>query len=288
MKRNFARHTLAVVLTALPVFAAATAQSQEATYNPANISHWRAQRYITVVVNHESFYLAYSAMVAGALIQPASLTFTPETVEMDADVKGFWNPKSHSGRHVVIELKTLEAVSASCTRNWCAFKSESGRALAPPLGQIHILPGPKDAPGDRDHGAKLFAAALNRLRVFVADTNSPLRDFSQRAAAWRAQNPRPPLPDDIRALRLLAEDAVKQKQPAEALNYYEMALEKYPTWPEAWFNAALIAGEMGYYGDAVEHMQSYLELVPDAPDAQAARDQIGMWQYKAGQQTQGK
>ena len=30
-------------------------------------------------------------------------------------------------------------------------------------------------------------------------------------------------------------------------------------------------------------MQAYLELMPDAADAQAARDQIAMWQYKAKQ-----
>jgi hypothetical protein len=32
-------------------------------------------------------------------------------------------------------------------------------------------------------------------------------------------------------------------------------------------------------------MQSYLELVPDATDAQSARDQIDLWRYKAGQST---
>jgi hypothetical protein len=37
------------------------------------------------------------------------------------------------------------------------------------------------------------------------------------------------------------------------------------------------------YGNAVLHMQRYLELVPDAPDAQAARDQIVIWQSKIKQ-----
>jgi hypothetical protein len=32
-------------------------------------------------------------------------------------------------------------------------------------------------------------------------------------------------------------------------------------------------------------MQNYLELLPNAPDAHAARDQITIWQYKAGQQS---
>jgi hypothetical protein len=54
-------------------------------------------------------------------------------------------------------------------------------------------------------------------------------------------------------------------------------------WPQGWFNAAVVAASLGYYADAAEHMQSYLELMPDAPDAQSARDQIAMWQYKAKQ-----
>jgi hypothetical protein len=57
----------------------------------------------------------------------------------------------------------------------------------------------------------------------------------------------------------------------------------YPTWPEGNFNAALIAGELGFYADAIEHMQAYLELVPSAADAEAARDKIVIWQVKAKQ-----
>jgi regulator of sirC expression with transglutaminase-like and TPR domain len=82
----------------------------------------------------------------------------------------------------------------------------------------------------------------------------------------------------------LAEDAVKNNKPVEALNDYEIGLQSCPTWPEGHFNAALIAAELGDFANAVEHMQSYLELVPNAPDAQAARDQITIWQHKAGQQ----
>ena len=39
----------------------------------------------------------------------------------------------------------------------------------------------------------------------------------------------------------------------------------------------------GDYTDAVEHMQNYLELLPNATDAQSARDQIDLWKFKAGQ-----
>jgi regulator of sirC expression with transglutaminase-like and TPR domain len=42
---------------------------------------------------------------------------------------------------------------------------------------------------------------------------------------------------------------------------------------------------LGDYTDAVEDMQSYLELVPNAADAQSARDQVDLWQLKAKERT---
>ena len=68
------------------------------------------------------------------------------------------------------------------------------------------------------------------------------------------------------------------------MNDYEIGLQFSPTWPEGHFNAALIAAELNDFADAVDHMQSYLELVPNAADAQAAHDQLTIWQHKAGQQ----
>jgi tetratricopeptide (TPR) repeat protein len=78
----------------------------------------------------------------------------------------------------------------------------------------------------------------------------------------------------------LAENAVKEKKLDDALEHYELGLDSCYTWPQGHFNAALIAAEIGFYEQAVEHMQSYLELVPDAPDAEAARDQIVIWRDK--------
>jgi len=83
--------------------------------------------------------------------------------------------------------------------------------------------------------------------------------------------------------RLLAEDAIKQKKPEEALNHYEIGLQAYATWPQGWFNAAMIAAELEYYTEAVDYIKAYLELVPDATDAQAARDQVTIWQNRAKQ-----
>ena len=81
---------------------------------------------------------------------------------------------------------------------------------------------------------------------------------------------------------IMAEEAIKDKKPELALIFYEKGLEAVPTWPEGWFNAGFIDGELGFYDDAIDHMQNYLVLLPNAPDAQAVRDKIAVWKYKAG------
>jgi tetratricopeptide (TPR) repeat protein len=134
-----------------------------------------------------------------------------------------------------------------------------------------------------EHSAERFAAALNALMRSPLTLSFNADAFHKQAAAWRALATKPPLPDDVRVQRLLAEDALKNRKPGDALKCYEAGLSLYPTWPQGWFNAAIVASELGYYADAVAHMQNYLELVPDANDAQSARDQITIWQYKAKQ-----
>lgn len=136
---------------------------------------------------------------------------------------------------------------------------------------------------DRER-ASAYAQAFNRLVEYASDANEATRAFDQRAAAWRALATKPPIPEDVRVQQLMAEDALKQNQPLAALHYFEKGLELYPTWPEGNFNAALIAGQIGDYSAAVEHIQAYLALVPDAADAQAARDKLLVWKAKASGQ----
>ncbi len=122
---------------------------------------------------------------------------------------------------------------------------------------------------------------LTSLHIYSLMPTKPYEDFHQQAVAWRALAEKPALPDAARVYRLMAEDAIKNKKPEAALSYYEQALETFPTWPEGWFNAALLAGELGFNNDAAGNMQNYLELTPDVKDAQVSRDQIDIWRFKA-------
>jgi len=108
------------------------------------------------------------------------------------------------------------------------------------------------------------------------------KDFNRKAAEWRAATVKPPLPENVRQHKVLAENAIQEKDFAKAIDEYDAGLDAFPTWPEGQFNTALLCGEVGDYDEAIEHMHNYLELVPDAADAQAARDKIVVWRDKLG------
>jgi tetratricopeptide (TPR) repeat protein len=247
---------------------------------------WQARRTLTISPKNEN--------VAGGIYRP--IRFSPDSFEYDYsyESKGKWLSET-----IRVDLVTAPVVKAKCG-NSCKITDESGKSnpknINPGLGRFLANlqwcdTGAKDQhlwvttcqSADCQHAAESFAAAFNVLRAFAIDTNSPLRNFAQRAAAWRALATKPPIPEEVNVQRLMAEDAIKENKPDEALNYYEDGIELYPTWPEGNFNAALIAAEQKYYADAIEHMQAYLELVPNAADAQAAHEKILIWQVKSKQ-----
>ena len=143
---------------------------------------------------------------------------------------------------------------------------------------------------DSESDAKDFSKALYALKQYAikerakqASEASSFADFLEKARAWRTLRVKPDLPEDVRRYRLLAEDAFQNKEIEKAADYYEQGLEIEPLWPQGQYNAALLYGEIKDYGDAVSHMKRYLELAPDASDAQMARDQLIIWQSKMKQ-----
>jgi tetratricopeptide (TPR) repeat protein len=133
--------------------------------------------------------------------------------------------------------------------------------------------------------AQAFADALNRLSANARseqtlDDDPMWRNFSEKVIAWRALSVKPPLSEEVRTHRVLAENAFREKNLYSAIDEYEAGLVLNPTWPEGHFNAALLCAELGFYDDAIQHMRAYVELVPDAPDTQSVLDQITIWQSK--------
>jgi tetratricopeptide (TPR) repeat protein len=128
--------------------------------------------------------------------------------------------------------------------------------------------------------AALANAELINRRVLSRSTAVEMAILNQKLAAWRTAGARVDLPEEAVRHRVLAEAAFQEKDFGKAASAYEEALVVYPTWPEGQFNAALMLGELHRYADAVVHMKAYLELTPDAPDAQKATQQIWIWEDK--------
>ncbi len=130
-----------------------------------------------------------------------------------------------------------------------------------------------------------FANAVNAIKYYssgsdVADDVPIFAKFQEEARVWRALPVKPALSEAARRFKILAEDAIQNKNFEEAVDYYEQGLAVSPLWPEGQFNAALLYGDLQIYGQAVLHMKRYLELSPDAQDAQAARGQVIIWKEK--------
>lgn len=81
--------------------------------------------------------------------------------------------------------------------------------------------------------------------------------------------------------RLLAEDALKNKDLNAAVKFYEDGIAASPTWDQGWYNAALVYAEMQDYFNAAVCMKQYVILAPAAPDGRAAKDSIILWEAKA-------
>ena len=259
--------------------------AQAPPHQPSQMTLWQARR-----------------AMAAALGIPG-IRFSPDGFEYDVSYKS--KGQTLLGT-VKIDLATPPALVAKCNSRWCTLKDEAGRdpgrslpknsptksflyrswsdpgsGKAAPILCLLCSNAPYTCSADCVNQAETFVLAFNTLHAFAVDANAPLRTFTQRAASWRALATKPPIPEEVRAQRLVAEDSFKANKPDEALAHYENGIELYPTWPEGNFNAALIAGDLGYYDAAMEHMQAYLELVPEAADAQAARDKLLIWQTKA-------
>jgi len=131
--------------------------------------------------------------------------------------------------------------------------------------------------------AQSFVDAFNRL-VYAAhhhEDEQVFAAFSAAAKAWRENPIKPPLSPEADRHRILAENAIQEKNLNSAIEHYESALEVQPMWPAGWFNLALIYAEQSNYADATDRMKHYLKLAPDAPDAKDARTQMIIWEDKA-------
>lgn len=123
-----------------------------------------------------------------------------------------------------------------------------------------------------------FAPGTALYNKISAQQTSQQKSFAEVAKHYVELAVKPDLPEAARKFQVQAEAAFHRKDFEMADTRYRDALEIAPWWPEGHFNRALILGETGKYKSAIEEMNKYLLLVPDAPDARAANDKIYEWE----------
>ena len=251
---------------------------EEAAVQTGSMTVWQARRAIitglTTVMSKMEFTWGAGYKVN---VHPESIRVSAASIDCTADVSTWgFNTKPDPHTEVCgIDLKSIGTLGVKRYRRQYQLTRESGAGF-------ELMGNLAWATPDE---AQAFADAVNRLRSAARGKDMEMNgavgpDFQQQAAAWRALPTKPAISEEVRRHRLLAENAVKEKQFDVAIEEYEAGLAINPLWPEGHFNAALLSGELGYHSMAIQHMQAYLDLVPDASDAQGARDQIVIWQAK--------
>lgn len=66
----------------------------------------------------------------------------------------------------------------------------------------------------------------------------------------------------------------------DAVKEFQKAIELDPRWPDPYYNLGMVQNKMERYDDALKNLKSYLQLAPNAKDAQEAKQIINKIEYK--------
>jgi tetratricopeptide (TPR) repeat protein len=124
----------------------------------------------------------------------------------------------------------------------------------------------------------IAALASAQPGAYAAQLDVANNKFKSIAVQYRMEQIKPALPTDAQRYATQANDAFSNHRVSDAILLYDKALDTSPWWPTGHYNLALLLGSKREYADAIDEMNKYLELVPDAPDAQKAKQHIWVWQ----------
>lgn len=97
-------------------------------------------------------------------------------------------------------------------------------------------------------------------------------------STYRALPVKPSVSEETRRLLVQAETLAKTDNAAGAIEKLSEVTQNAPWLPVARYNMAMAQAMNGDYGAAVNSMNIYLELAPDAPDGRQAKDKIYEWE----------
>ena len=130
----------------------------------------------------------------------------------------------------------------------------------------------------------LRVLVLEARRHVDAELATRYQKFLGLCGTYLSSKTTAPVPEEARQHQLLSQDAASRGDNDRALDESDKAVDAAPCWAQARYQAAQLEAQVGYYPIAVQNLKKYLLLYPDAPNAQAARDQILIWNGRMGVQ----
>ena len=268
---NIPLHSFAALLMiALPLLGVGCADTTQLVDRPLKRMTVREARIALVdSLNHKRYWQSVR-----------EVRFTRKEVRFKVDNTHYEHPRPLDFSVTFADLGTI-SIHEHAVGGFFRVESDGKRVLPSERGEWEDT-------FESQQAARAFADALLVLKkaATIRDAGAEEADFAAFSAAvkgWLAADPKPPMSDEARSCKALAEDMFKRKDFEAALDAFVEGLGKHPMWPEGHYNAALLAAEVEDYEVAARHMRRYLALAPDAKDASAARDKYLLWQRKAKQ-----
>lgn len=104
-------------------------------------------------------------------------------------------------------------------------------------------------------------------------------DFQKSISENKSTDENSVFSEEQRKLVVQASSLNNEKDYLTALIYYEKAMKLNPfSYPNAYYNMALLAAQMKRYNYAIMSMKKYLTLMPNVNDARNAQDKIYEWE----------
>jgi len=74
----------------------------------------------------------------------------------------------------------------------------------------------------------------------------------------------------------------------DAVKEFQKAIDLAPNWPDPYFNLGMAQNKMEQYDDALKNLRSYLQLAPNAGNAQEVKQIVNKIEYKKDKESQVK
>ena len=132
--------------------------------------------------------------------------------------------------------------------------------------------------------AEFFGDAILALKIGAVNEDKLEASFEKAVKESPNSAVNTILSENVRRYKVQAEGAIRDKSFYEAADILRQALIIAPLWPEGHFNRAIVLSEVREFDLAINEMNRYLRLVPDAQNARAAQDKIYDWERNVNKQ----